>query len=308
MPNRSLVSLRDLAPGELDALVSRAVAIGGDPAAVPKSLTGSVVATLFEQTSTRTRTAFGVAVLRLGGQLVDYGPGSLQLNTGESLADTARILGMMLDGLVIRTNRSQADLRGMIEAGGPPLINAMAREEHPTQAICDLATMLEQFGTLDGVSVLYVGEGNNSASALAFALARVPRARLTLYVPPGYGVDARLLALAEADARASGATIRQVERAEELPGDVQVVYTTRWQTTGTTKPDPSWREVFRPHYVDLAFLDRWSDVVFMHDLPAHRGDEVSGEVLEDKRSIVWRQARMKLFSAMSVVEALWGDS
>ncbi|MET0234387.1 MAG: ornithine carbamoyltransferase [Kibdelosporangium sp.] len=305
MAARSFLSVRELSPAALVALTTRAVDIADAPTDIPAALDGSIVATFFEQTSTRTRTAFSVAALRLGAELVNYGPESLQLNTGETLGDTARILGMMLDGVVIRTRRTLADLTEMLDNGGPPLINAMAREEHPTQAICDLSTVLRHHGALDGISMLYVGEGNNSASALAYALARVPNATLTLYVPHGYGLDNETLARAAMDARPNGATIRQVEQAVDLPDDVQVVYTTRWQTTGTTKPDSSWRELFRPYHVDTAFLDRWPDAVFMHDLPAHRGDEVSGEVLEGKRSLVWRQAQMKLFSAMSIVETFW---
>jgi ornithine carbamoyltransferase/carbamoyltransferase len=304
--NGSFLSIRELSPDELAYLAIRAGEIWADPGSVSKSLAGTVVATLFEKTSTRTRTAFSVAALRLGAELINYGPDSLQLNTGESLQDTARILGLMLDGLVIRTSRTLADLVDMVDAGGPPLINAMAAEEHPTQAVCDLATLRRHFGTVANLSVLYVGEGNNTASALAFALARTPGARLTLYVPPGYGLPDNQLRSAIADATAVGATIRQIDRAANLPTEVDAVYTTRWQTTGTNKTDPYWRQTFRPYHVDLAFLARWPDAVFMHDLPAHRGDEVSGEALEAPVSLVWDQARMKLISAIAVLERLWG--
>jgi ornithine carbamoyltransferase/carbamoyltransferase len=302
----SFLSVRELDPAALAALVDRSVAIAADPAAVEPCLTGSVVATLFERTSTRTRTAFSVGALRLGARVVNYEPGSLQLETGESIEDTVRVLGLMLDGIVIRGVRTRAGLAALLAAGAPPLINAMAREEHPTQAVCDLATMRRHVGGLARISVLYVGEGNNSASALAYALARVPGARLTLHTPPDYGLPDDLFAEAVADARATGAEIRRCADPAELPDSVDVVYTTRWQTTGTSKPDPAWREAFRPYHVDRAFLRRWPQARFLHDLPAHRGEEVTGEVLDDPASLVWQQARMKLFSAMAVLETYWG--
>jgi ornithine carbamoyltransferase len=302
---RSFLSVRQLSAAELSALVDRSAQIAAVSADIAPVLGGLVVATLFERTSTRTRTAFSVGALRLGAELLTYDVTGLQLQTGETIQDTVRVLGQMIHGVVIRSTRTLAELEHLLVQGGPPIINAMAREEHPTQAICDLATMRCHLGRLEGVSVLYVGEGNNSASALAFALARVPRASLTLYVPPGYGLPEDLLALAQADAGAHGAAIWQVERADELPGNVDVVYTTRWQTTGTSKPNPAWREVFRPYHVDTAFLSRWPAARFMHDLPAHRGEEVSGAVLDGAASLVWQQAQMKLYSAMAVLEHFW---
>ncbi|WFE36547.1 ornithine carbamoyltransferase [Micromonospora sp. WMMD975] len=304
---RSLISLRDLTAAQLTGLVEAAVRVADDPGAVPPTLTGTVVATLFERTSTRTRTAFGVAALRLGAQVLDYGPASLQTNTGESAEDTARILGLMLDGVVIRSTRTVAELARMRDAGNLPLINAMAREEHPTQAVCDLATLRRHRGTLDGIRVLYVGEGNNTASALAYALARIPGAELTLYTPPGYGLDAASLAAAEKDA-VPGARVRQTHERDELPDIADCVYTTRWQTTGTVKEDPLWRQTFRPFHIDEDFLSRWPRAVFLHDLPAHRGEEVSAAVLDSPRSLVWQQARMKLDSATAVLQTFWGTS
>ncbi|MFC7247010.1 ornithine carbamoyltransferase [Catellatospora aurea] len=302
---RSLLSVRQLTAAQLDALVERSVGIAAAPADVAPVLEGLVVATLFERTSTRTRTAFSVGALRLGAKLLTYDAAGLQLQTGETIEDTLRVLGLMLDGVVIRSTRTLAELDGLLDRGAPPIVNAMAREEHPTQAVCDLATMRAHLGALGGISVLYVGEGNNSASALAYALARVPGALLSLYVPPGYGLPEEQLALAVADATAHGAQVRQVERADELPEHVDVVYTTRWQTTGTSKPDPAWRETFRPYHVDEAFLGRWPAARFLHDLPAHRGEEVTGAVLDGPASLAWQQARMKLCSAMAVLETCW---
>ena len=304
---KSLISIADLTPHELSRIVDRAVEVDANPASVEPLLTGRCVATLFEKTSTRTRTAFSVAAQRLGASLLHYGPDTLQTNTGESFADTGRVLGQMLDGIVVRSTRSVSDIRSLAVDGGLPVINAMAVEEHPTQALCDLATIQAHFGELRGIRVLYVGEGNNSASALALALARIPGAELTLYVPPHYGLLPGWLEQASETAAKSGAVVRETSSVEELPDDVQVVYTTRWQTTGTTKADPNWREAFRPFHVDANFLARWGDPAFLHDLPANRGEEVSGEVLDGPRSLVWQQALMKLNSAIAVLEDRWSS-
>jgi ornithine carbamoyltransferase/carbamoyltransferase len=297
---RGLLSLADLEPAELDRLVRRSVELHRDPAAHDRPLAGLVGGLLFTRTSTRTRTAFTVGIARLGGTPVAYGPADLQTATGETLEDTGRVLGSMLDLLVTRTAGPLAEMRAMA-AGGLPVINAMAAEEHPTQGICDLATITVHAGDPAGVRLLYLGEGNNSAVALAYGLAAVPRCTVTFATPPGYGLPAGVLAAARARA-IGGTTLQEVHDVDQLPDAVDVVYTTRWQTTGTTKPDPGWRSVFRPFQVDQALLDRWPAAVFLHDLPAHRGEEVTAEVLDGPRSLAWLQAGMKLSSATAVLE------
>ncbi|MFH8293822.1 ornithine carbamoyltransferase [Streptomyces sp. NPDC018059] len=302
VPARGLFSLAEVEPAVISKLAARSVELYRDRHAHDRPLEGSVVGVLFTRTSTRTRTAFTVGAVRLGAVPVAYGPQDLQLNTGESVADTGRVLGRMLDLLVARTVGPLAELRELSREGGLPVVNAMATEEHPTQGVTDLATLHLVTGDPTGVSVLYVGEGNNTAVALAHALAAVPGARVTFSTPSGYGLPKEELAKASRRAAVTGATLEEVHDPAHLPDHVDVVYTTRWQTTGTAKPDPGWREAFRPFHVDAALLARWPQALFMHDLPAHRGDEVSGEVLDGARSVAWTQAAMKLTGAMAVLE------
>ncbi|GGO54735.1 ornithine carbamoyltransferase [Streptomyces lasiicapitis] len=297
-------SLADLEDKDLDQLVRRSCEFFADRTVHDDPLRGKIAGILFTRTSTRTRTAFTTAALRLGGQVISYGPDDLQLKTGESLEDTGRVLGRMLDVLVARTSGPVAQLKTLSQYGCIPVVNAMGQEEHPTQGICDLATMTLHFGTLDNIKVLYVGEGNNSAVALAHGLAHYAGIELTLLTPPGYGVPEAELAGARARAAEHSSSIRQIHSLDEAPDAVDVVYTTRWQTTGTSKPNVNWREEFRYLYIDTTFMSRWPDAVLMHDLPAHRGDEISSEVLEGDRSLAWTQAEMKLTSAMAVLEAL----
>ena len=299
---RHLLSLADLSAADIEGLVRRSCAYARDAVPLNGPLTGRIVGTYFRTTSTRTRTAFSVGALRLGAQVVAYGPHDLQENTGESPADTGRVLGQMLDGLVARTCGAAAELRTMAGWQTMSVINAMTEDEHPTQAITDLSTMLAVLGRLHGLRVLYVGEGNNTASALALALPRFPGSETYLFTPPGYGVRDDKMTLARAYATRHGTLVEERHDMSALPDDVDVVYTSRWQTTGTTKADPAWRQIFSPFRVDAKLMARYPAAIFMHDLPAHRGEEVEAEVLDGGRSVAFQQAAHKLHGAMAVLE------
>lgn len=301
-PPRGIFSLGDLSQQTVHRLVDRSAGFYTDPDAHDQPLKRATVGILFTRTSTRTRTAFTAGTIALGGAPVAYGPHDLQTNTGESLTDTARILGAMLTVLVARTAGPLASLRDISSCGGLPVINAMAEEEHPTQGLCDLAAIRLALGAVDGAHLLYVGEGNNTATALAQGLAHYRGCTATFLTPPGYGLPAGVLEQAAKRGAENGTSLAEAHTLTELPSRADIVYTTRWQTTGTAKADPAWRETFRPFYVDSGLMARWPDAWFMHDLPAHRGEEVSGEVLDGPRSIAWAQARMKLSSAMAVLE------
>ncbi|QFU89757.1 ornithine carbamoyltransferase [Amycolatopsis sp. YIM 10] len=299
--SRHVISLRDLTDGDLEWIVRRGVEIAAGPADAGASLRGRIVGIYFSRTSTRTRTSFTAGALRLGAQVITYGPGDLQLNTGETAEDTARVLGGMVDGLVIRTAGPPEEMRTFAAHCGA-VVNAMSADEHPTQALADLTTLSARFGRVKGLRVLYVGEGNNSAAALALALPRFGGVELELRTPPGYGLAPEVLADATALAEVSGSRVRERHDLASLPGKVDVVYTTRWQTTGSTKADPDWRRRFEPFQVDEAVMARYPGACFMHDLPAHRGEEVTAAVLDGPASIAFEQAQHKLYSAMAVLE------
>jgi ornithine carbamoyltransferase len=171
---RHLISLDDLSDTDLRDIVERGAQLGRHAGLSGTTLAGTVVGVYFRKTSTRTRTAFASGALRLGAGVVRYGPGDLQLNTGESSEDTGRVLSGMLDVLVARTAGSPSELRVWAGQERMAVINAMTADEHPTQALADLTTLTLRFGTVDGLRVLYVGEGNNTAAALALGLSRYP--------------------------------------------------------------------------------------------------------------------------------------
>ena len=303
MPVKHLLSLVDIGPENLAHLVDRALAIAAEPAAIP-SLAGKTVGIYFKRTSTRTRSAFTVAAIKLGAMPIAYGPADLQILTGETISDTARVLSGYLDALVIRTNESIDEMRAFASQDEMAVINAMSDTEHPTQAIADLVTIKEIFGRLRGVEILYVGEGNNTAAALALAVSLTPGMHLAVATPEGYGLQPEVIETARMLCRQSGSVVEQYHDLSAHPGTFDVVYATRWQTMGVQKADPHWKEKFIPYRVTQELMRRFSKngtTVFMHDLPAVRGDDVVDEVLDGPRSVAFRQAKHKLTSAMAVL-------
>ena len=171
--------------------------------------------------------------------------------------------------------------------------------------------MKESFGRLDGLHVLYLGEGNNTVSALAYSVAQTAGMKLTVVTPEGYGLPDDMLRRARELGRRHGGEVEQHHRADALPGGVDAVYATRWQTMGVPKADADWRERFLPYSVTselMARVSKPSGTIFLHDLPAVRGDDVHDEVLDGPQSLAWRQARHKLFSAMAVLEWCLGEN
>lgn len=302
---RHVLSISSLATEDLQELVEYSLGIVARNDRGEKPLAGKVVGTFFKKTSTRTRTSFTVGALKLGAEVIAYGPDDLQIATGETLSDTGRVLANYLDALVIRTNDSLSAMRELACQERMAVINAMSDNEHPTQAIADLVTLRESLGRLEGVHVLYLGEGNNTAAALALAFGKLPHMRLTLVTPPGYGLSLDLLAAANLTAERNGSRIEQHHDMRRLPRGVDAVYTTRWLTMGVSKKEADWLSQFRPYTITPHVMEEVSreggGTVFMHDLPAMRGYEVVDEVLDGPQSIAFRQAFHKMTSAMSVL-------
>ena len=280
-----------------------------DFAARPGSYAGMLrdrrVGLLFTKTSTRTRLSFWRAATELGAHSIFLDAGALQTNTGESWADTGRVLAQYLDTLVIRTNGLIDDMRE-IAKGLPATINAMSSCEHPTQALSDYAAIHETFGRTEGLSLAYLGEGNNTAAAIALLFSRVRGFRCNFYCPTGYELKERTASIATHFAAQSGAFIRFSNEVPMNPEPADIVYTTRWQTMGAPHAEENWRAILAPFRVDAALFDRFrkpKGSVFMHDLPAVRGDEVSGEVLDGPRSIAIRQSFHKTSGAAGAL--LW---
>jgi ornithine carbamoyltransferase len=301
---RHALSLEEIGPQNLAMMIDDSLKIAAGAGDGTKPLTGKIAGIFFRGSSTRTRTAFTVGALKLGANIVTYGPDDLQIKTGETIEDTARVLSGFLDILVVRTNDSIAEMNALAAQDKMAVINALSENEHPTQAIADLVTIKETLGRLD-VHVLYLGEGNNSAAALALAVSMTPGMRLTVITPEGYGLPRSVLDRARRLALQHGSAIEQHHRIDKLPREVDVVYTTRWETMGVPKADPNWLEKFKPFSVTRALMAKASKhsgtTIFLHDLPAVRGMEVHHDVLDGPQSRAFRQSQHKLTSAMAVL-------
>jgi len=307
---RHLLSILDLETEELLRLVNDSTAVARGEWNAEQPLKGCAVGIYFPKTSTRTRTSFTLGAQRLGAMTIAYGPNDLQLVTGETLSDTARVLANYMDVLVIRTNGSMDDMRQFAAQGRMSIVNAMSEDEHPTQALADLSTLQEAFGRLSGLHVLYIGEGNNTAASLALAVAKVPGMRLTLVTPAGYGLPGGILESARQSSAAKGGAVLEHHDMEDLPQGVDAVYTARWLTMGVKKPDENWLDLFRPYTITptvMARVSKRAGTVFLHDLPAMRGHEVVDDVLDGPQSIAFRQAFHKMTSAMAVLAWCVGD-
>jgi ornithine carbamoyltransferase len=305
MLKRDLLSIADLEVLAISSIVNRIVHFIRYQGNVTRSLQNRAVGIYFKKTSTRTRTSFTLGASKLGATPIVYGPYDLQINTGETIRDTARVLSGYLDALVLRTAESIEEMRIFADQDSMAVINAMSDLEHPTQALSDLATMQHHFGRLAGLKVLYLGEGNSTAASFALAVSKMRGMQLTLLTPQGYGLPEPVLQQARKDASLSGAQVEEYHNPEYQPEGVDIVYTTRWQTTGSSKSDPNWKTCFQPFQVTpqlMARVSRPEGTLFMHDLPAVREEDVATEVLDGPQSIAFEQAKNKLFGAMAILE------
>ena len=185
-----------------------------------------------------------------------------------------------------------------------PVINALTDEEHPTQAIADVATIKQEFGTLEGVHVLFIGEGNNIARSLVLALTCYSGVTVSLVSPDGFGLPEDTMALARSRAAMHGSKIENVGKLRDLPCSAEVVYTTRWRSMGQDKQPSNWRSLFEPYRVNVELIERVGSArsIFLHDLPAERGAEVTDAVIDGPSSRVFAQARNKVASAIASLE------
>ena len=291
-----LLRIADLSPARLAALLDLAAAMKADPNRWGDALRGESVACYFSKPSTRTRISFEAAAHRLGALPIMLRPDELQLGRGEPIADTARVMSSYCAAIVIRTF-AQRDVEEMAAASAVPVINALTDDHHPCQALADLLTLRERFGDLAGLSVAYVGDGNNVAHSLIEA---APLAGLQLWLacPDGYRPDPTIV-------DAAGDAVRVVTDPRDAVAGAAAVYTDVWVSMGDEAEQQRRLADLRPYEVDgdLTALAA-DDAVFLHCLPAHRGQEVSAAVIDGPQSAVWQQAANRLPTEQAALYAL----
>jgi ornithine carbamoyltransferase len=301
---KDLLRIADLSPEDLAHLLFLADDIRTDPRRHGSVLRNETVVCYFAKPSTRTRLSFSAAIARLGGVPQVVGPTELQLGRGETIEDTARIISRYARAFVIRTYTDD-DVRRFADAATIPVVNALTDGHHPCQALADLLTLRRRFGRLAGLRVAYLGDGNNVAHSLleACALAGIS---ITVATPLGYEPDAGVVATAERLAAASGADVAVVHDPLSAVYHADAVYTDVWVSMGHSEDQRAARtEALRPYQVDEATMTAAApDAVFMHCLPAHRGDEVAAEVIDGPRSVVFDQAENRMHTAQALLFAL----
>jgi ornithine carbamoyltransferase len=293
LPASNFLTGEELDREELLALLERAEQLkrGREHREGRDSLAGRSVALIFEKPSTRTRVSFEIGVAELGATPIVLRADELQLTRGESIADTGRILSRYLHGIVIRSG-SDERVRELAEGATVPVINGLTPEHHPCQALADLLTLKERFGELDGLRLLYVGDGNNMARSLAI-LGRTAGIEVVIASPDGYRVEDGLAELTDDPrAAASGA---------------DAIYTDVWVSMGDENEAENRRRDLAPFQLNDKLLDAASErVIALHCLPAHPGEEITSEVLYGERSAVWDQAENRLHAQKALLEKLLG--
>lgn len=300
---RSILSVADLSHSELESVINRSGTLkkqirAGNP---PSTLKGKAVGLLFEKPSTRTRASFEVATIRLGGDPVYLSANELQLSRGEPVKDTARILGGYLDIIVGRVY-SQDTLSQFAKYSGKPIVNALSDAEHPTQTISDLLTIKEAKGKLSGITTAFIGDGNNVSNSLLLGGA-LTGMNVTIACPEGYEPDPKIHRQARSLAKKSGAKLDIVRDPKKAVADADVVYTDVWVSMGDESEKEKRMRAFKGYQVNGALMRAAPrGAIVMHCLPAHRGLEITDEVLEGKQSLAWQQGENKLYGAAASLE------
>ena len=267
-----------------------------------RPLAGRHIAMLFQRPSHRTRVSFEVGISRLGGATTTLGEQDVQLGVRETVGDAARVLDRYVDGIVARL-RTHADLTELADAAEKPVINALTDRSHPCQVLADLVTLEEVGGPLTEQKVVYVGDGNNIATSLIEASARLDFP-LTVITPAGYAPDEAVVARARSLSR-DGDRVTITSDLSDLDG-ATAIYTDVWTSMGQESERQSRRKIFAEYQVNPALMACAPKAVFMHCLPAHRGEEVTDEVIDGPRSVVLQQAGNRLYAQMALMSELFG--
>ncbi len=300
MKKRDLLSITDLTREEMEWIFNRARELKNKQPS--NSLLGKNIGLLFFKHSTRTRISFEAGIRQLGGGSIYLNSQDLQLNRGEPIADTARILSLYLDGLVVRAYSHQ-EVQELADNSSIPVINGLTDLLHPCQVISDIFTISERFGKLDGVKIVYIGDGNNMANSWLNG-AELFGLDLTLAIPENYMPDEEILQRTQAKASENGHTVEVTSDPKKAAEGANVLYTDVWVSMGQEEEDR--QQDFNGFQInDELFTLAADNAVAMHCLPAHRGEEITAEVMAGERSIIFQQAANRLFIHQAILSFLF---
>jgi ornithine carbamoyltransferase len=301
------LSVDDLSPKELGEMLDLAADVKQRPEAYASRLAGRSIALIFEKPSTRTRVSFEVGVAQLGAHPVVLSSAELQLGRGETIEDTGRVLSRYLDAIVLRTFE-QERLEVLAGAADVPVINSLSDFEHPCQALADLLTMRERLGSLEGRTLTYLGDGNNVAHSLLLGGAKAGM-RVRVATPPGFEPIPQVVQRATEIAAGAGGAVEVSNDPVEAAMHADVLYTDVWASMGQEAEADERLLVFTPYRVTRSLVETAADdVVVLHCLPAHRGQEIDADVIDGPRSAVWDQAENRLHTQKALLLRLFDEA
>ena len=309
---RDLLSLADLQTEDIHRLFQRATQLkahqrAGAPREASQTLKGRTLAMIFEKPSTRTRVSFEVGMYQLGGHALFLSSRDIQLGRGEEISDSARVLSRFVDGIMVRTF-AHANVETMAQHATVPVINGLSDDYHPCQILTDLFTYQEHRGSIAGHKVAWVGDGNNMAHSWILAAARMGF-HLRLACPTNYGPDPLIIAKAKQEIEKTGSqgSITLLHHPHKAVVGANLVTTDTWTSMGQEKERKRRLRAFANYCVDKSLMrEAREDALFMHCLPAHRGEEVTAAVLEGPQSVVWDEAENRLHVQKAIMEWLMG--
>ena len=294
------LSVDDLSPNELTDLLALSARVKTDPGAFAAHLSGLTVALIFEKPSTRTRVSFEVGVVQLGAHPLVLSATDLQLGRGETIEDTGKVLSRYVDAIVLRTFE-QERLEVLAAAASVPVVNSLSDFEHPCQALADLLTVQERLGAPSGRVLTYLGDGNNVAHSLLLAGAKMGMT-VRVATPPGFEPIPQVVHRAEEIAEETGGGVEVTYDPEAASVGAHVLYTDVWASMGQDEESDERALVFPAYQLNekLVALED-PEVVVLHCLPAHRGQEITAEVMDGPRSVVWDQAENRLHTQKALL-------
>ena len=302
MSPRHLLSSADLSPQEIAHLLDVAERLKRRPERV---LEGRQLALLFEKPSLRTRVSFQVAMRHLGGETIYLAPQEVGLGEREAIRDVARVMARYVDIVAVRTF-GQVIVEEYARYSSIPVINALTNEEHPCQALADILTLKEKWGDLRGHSIAYIGDGNNVATSLVVTAASLGM-DVRMAAPKGYGLPEEVMSEASVRAQQTGSKVTFVNDPAEAASGADAIYTDVWTSMGQEREAETRRIAFSGYQLNMDLVSRGSaGALVMHDLPAHRGEEITDEAMESANSIIFDQAENRVWAEAAVVAFLLG--
>ncbi len=305
---KHFISIHDITTEEFHALLDLAIRLKKETKAgiAHPILKGKSLGMIFTKSSTRTRISFEVGMYQLGGHPLYLNANDMQLGRGESIYDTANVMSRFVDGIMIRTF-AHRDVLDLAKYGTVPVINALTDDLHPCQAMADLMTVYEHKGKLEGLKLAYVGDGNNVAHSLLYACAKAGM-HMSVATPEGYACAEEVVENAKADARETGSQILITNDPEEAVAGADVVCTDTWTSMGQEAEKAERVKIFKDYQVNAAlFAKSKEDSVFIHCLPAYRGYEVTEDVIDGPRSIIFDEAENRLHAQKAIMATLMAD-